>query len=334
MLLYKVARNMKNMAEKNMSAKQAGSIKTLLDNCIQLLPKEKYPKIVTSSHYILSDLHVPVGINPNAPDFKWTEEPDNQQSADDDLQQESDYDGNSETGSTTTDAAAAGSSTVINQPTADIVVKNISETFTEFNLESNWKHNASPPPIVADIYERCQVALRHIADGLECLQYFSLNEDKLSKEKEEIAKIEEKRKIILEELNPNMAKSHQAIPLPYEKLQSEPKETDPRKAIPMGWKEVANNISTPMASKKSKRNRKKSITKTKGKTNDCLPTDDYVGAEEAIDSPRSLLLKGKSGVIESWNIHLKLLLLEKACLTYATLTEQSYHKEQYGTSLK
>lgn len=337
MLLYKVARNMKNMAEKNMSAKQAGSIKTLLDNCIQLLPKEKYPQIVTSSHYILSDLHVPAGINPNAPNFKWSneeEEEDPNQSVFDDQQHESDCDANSETGSTETVTTTTTTSTIINQPPADIVVKNISETLKEFNLQKNWKHNASPPPIVSDVGERCQVALKHIADGLGCLQYFSSNEEKLSKEKEEIAKLEEKRKIILEELNPNMAKSSQAIPLPYEKLKTDPKELDPRKAIPMGWKEgVANYNTTPAAtSKKSKRNRKKSITK--GKTKDYLPTDDYIGAEEAFDSPRSLLLKGKSGVIESWNVHLKLLLLEKACLTYATLTEQSYHKEQYGTSLK
>lgn len=45
MLLYKVARNMKNSTE-HMTARQAGSIKALLDNCIKLLPKEKYPQIV------------------------------------------------------------------------------------------------------------------------------------------------------------------------------------------------------------------------------------------------------------------------------------------------
>lgn len=58
MLLYSVARNLKNSTEK-LSAKQAGSIKMLLDNCLKLLPKKKYPQIVTSSHYILSDLHIP-----------------------------------------------------------------------------------------------------------------------------------------------------------------------------------------------------------------------------------------------------------------------------------
>lgn len=81
MLLYKVARNMKNMSQSNMTAKQAGAIKTLLDNCIQLLPKEKYPQIVTSSHYILSDLHVPASINPNAPDFSLSADEDDDTAA-------------------------------------------------------------------------------------------------------------------------------------------------------------------------------------------------------------------------------------------------------------
>lgn len=45
MLLYKVARNMKNSNEP-IKAKQAGSIKALLDNCIKLLKTEEYPQIV------------------------------------------------------------------------------------------------------------------------------------------------------------------------------------------------------------------------------------------------------------------------------------------------
>lgn len=67
MLLYKVARNMKNSSEK-IGAKQAGSIKELLINCIKLLPAETHPQIVTSSYYLLADLHVPSGIDPISPD--------------------------------------------------------------------------------------------------------------------------------------------------------------------------------------------------------------------------------------------------------------------------
>lgn len=57
MLLYRVARNMKISKEK----KQPATIRMLLINCIQLLPEEKYPEIVTSCHYMLSDLYIPQG---------------------------------------------------------------------------------------------------------------------------------------------------------------------------------------------------------------------------------------------------------------------------------
>lgn len=302
MLLYKVARNMKNMDASQISAKQAGSIKTLLDNCIHLLPKEKYPQIVTSSHYILSDLHVPAGINPNAPDFSWADD----ESTFSDEQNASECSDCEETSATGDESVA---------------VKNISETLNEFHLEPNWKHNKSPPPIVGNVKDRCLVALQHIVAGLSCLQYFSI-------EKEDQAKEEEKRKIRLEELNPNMAKSNQAIPLPYQKLQPEPDLVDPRTPIPMGWKHSDPQSSSAQL-KRSKRSRRKS-----SKTKLSESTSNYQHVEEAADSPRSLLLKGQSGVIESWHVHLKILLLEKACLTYATLTEQAYVAEQYGTSLR
>lgn len=68
MLLYSVAKNIKEKT-KIMTPKAAGCIKSLLDNCIKLLPKEKYPQIVTSSHYMLSDLFVPSSIDPKAPNF-------------------------------------------------------------------------------------------------------------------------------------------------------------------------------------------------------------------------------------------------------------------------
>lgn len=305
MLLYKVARNMKNMDASQISAKQAGSIKTLLDNCIQLLPKEKYPQIVTSSHYILSDLHVPAGINPNAPDFSWA----------DDESSFSDEPNTSENSDCEDSTSGDGQS----PPAGGVSVKNISETLNEFHLEPNWKHNKSPPPIVGNVKERCLVALQHIVAGLSCLQYFSI-------EKEDQAKEEERRKIRLEELNPNMVKSNQAIPMPYQKLQPEPDLLDSHTAVPLGWK--SGDPATQL--KRSKRSRRKS---TKSKVAESSAAN-YQHVEEAADSPRSLLLKGQSGVIESWHVHLKLLLLEKACLTYATLTEQAYVAEQYGTSLR
>lgn len=67
MLLYRVARNMKYSPDYRQNQ---GSIRMLLKNCIQLLPKEKYPQIVTSAHYMLSDLYVPEGTDPASPNLQ------------------------------------------------------------------------------------------------------------------------------------------------------------------------------------------------------------------------------------------------------------------------
>lgn len=297
MLLYKVARNMKNSSE-HISAKQAGSIKALLDNCIKLLPKEKYPQIVTSSYYLLSDLHVPTGIDPNAPNFADDNDSDTQ-SVYDDEKYASDDGGN-------------GDENFFERSNANIAIKSIHDTASEFILDKNWKHNSSPPPLSGSVDERCAIALQNIADGFNCLQYFSSTEEKLTKEKEEIAKQEEKIRIIQEEQNPNMAKPYQAIPLPYEQLH----------------KRISSKNITQTA-KKTKRSRKKSQSSGGShKSNKNLPQS------EIPDTVQSLSVKCQSGLIKSWNVHLKLLLLEKACLIYATLTEQAYQNEQYGSSLK
>lgn len=64
MLLYRVARNMKYSSE---YLRQQGTIRMLLKNCIQLLTREKYPQIVTSAHFMLSDLYIPSDTDPVSP---------------------------------------------------------------------------------------------------------------------------------------------------------------------------------------------------------------------------------------------------------------------------
>ena len=57
--------------------------------------------------------------------------------------------------------------------------------------------------------------------------------------------------------------------------------------------------------------------------------------------PKALLCKPKTDTLPvwqqpetedkiSWNIHLKMLLYEKACLVYVTLSESDYISEKYG----
>lgn len=307
MLLYTVARNMKNSPE-GISATKAGAIKTLLDNCITLLPKEKYPQIVTSSHYILSDLYIPAETDPGSPKFNTVIEDDDDESS-------------SLFGDQTASATPRQEEYADDEHTSnrlEAAIKSIEETLQEYNGSDSWRYNSRPPPLVGGVEERCVNALQHIADGLSCLQYFDSSEEQKTKEKE---KAEEKRKIFHEETHQNMAKSEDAIPLPYSPLKPEPKLANPSESIPMGWKgESEVESSKKGAKKKSKRKVEKKRVVVDGTTSE-------------VDA-RSLLLKGEIGVIKSWNVHLKILLFEKACLTYATLAELYYAEERYGTTLR
>lgn len=286
MLLYRVARNMKNSAER-INCRQAGSIKALLENCIKLLPKEKYPQIVTSSYYLLSDLHIPTDTNPRTPSFDDDNESDTTSVYDDEKFGDECGDGN-----------GSNSNGDDYENSVNIAIKSIFDTASESNLAKNWKHNSSPPPLNGTAEERCDDALQLIVRGLSCLQYFTSNEEKLAKEREEISKQQEKTRIIQEEQNPNMAKSYQAIPLPYVQLSANA-ETSAKSAVAIP----------------SQKKRKRTSSSTKK------------GGSQAI-----ALSTGP--VIQSWNMHLKLLLVEKACLIYATMVEQSYQQEQYGSALR
>nr|CAD7585938.1 unnamed protein product [Timema genevievae] len=197
MLLYRVARNMKHSLE---SRRQHGTILMLLKNCLSLLNKEKYPQIVTSAHYMLSDLYLPAGTDPSTPELQEEEEG-------------GEYEGV--------------------QP---------------------------PPPLSNDIKERCLSSLNHVLAGLHCLPYFP--DDRVQETDDQTSQKEEV---------PKMARPFQAIPMPYSPLQ-EPS-----------------------------------------------------GAE---------LCKARSDDTASWKVHLNTLLLEKACLVYATLTEQRYSAGNYGSALR
>lgn len=268
MLLYKVARNMKNGTER-IKPKSAGSIKALLENCIKLLSKEQYPQIVTSSYYLLSDLQVPSETDPMSPKFE-------NKAADADSMY--DYDANNSDDSSSGGSAEERQEETVNEET--ILVSDITKQWAPNKLPTE---NVQPLPLTGSVDERCSHALQYIISGLNCLQHFSMNAEKLSKQREESEKNVEKIRIIEEEQNPVMAKPYEPIPLPYEQIKTEP------------------------------------------------------GTSKANQDENKLKLNEKlqpnSGV-QSWNIHLKLLLLEKSCLIYATLTEQEYQRGKYGSALK
>lgn len=272
MLLYKVAKNMKNSTDR-LDAKRAGSIKALLENCLKLLDEKEYPQIVTSSYYLLSDLYVPTGdpmkFNSEIDEAESVcDSDDSVNSAEDDQHEQSGaYDEN-------------------------IAVQSIVDATEETHISNSQK--SKPPPLTGTVDERCTNALLYILRGLNCLKYFSISEEKLSKEKEEMKKQAEKMRIIQEELNPNMANRYQSIPLPY---------------VPHEETKSPKNVNESSDQKMFLEKRHPSTA-------------------------ASSSLPASTSVIGSWNTHLKLLIIEKCCFIYAIRTEQEYQNGKYGRALK
>lgn len=246
MLLYRVARNMKNASD---GAGQSATIRMLLNNCVSLLPPEKYPEIVTSAHYMLSDLYIPVDINPASPDL-GSEEVSN------------DLNENNEK---------------FNEKNEDLTIKSLSlSNISEISMEEA-EYMPPPPPLGSDVVQRCLEGISHVIQGLRSLRFL------IEPDEEPVS--------VCEEEEPAMAKPYQTIPMPYAPL------------------------------KKSKKKNKK----------------------QPEESNKSLLCKIKTDAIPiyrsanpskpSWNLHLKILLYEKACLIYATLLEKTYSDGKFGTSL-
>ncbi|XP_061388075.1 erythroid differentiation-related factor 1 [Musca vetustissima] len=316
MLLYTVARNMKNR-NPSISPKTAGNIRALLDNCIKLLPKEKYPQIVTSSHYILSDLHIPAGIDPKDPKFDVCDADSDTQSVyeeeDDEEEEEEDfvYDNKENVQDLNNDH--------------NVAVQNICDTLKEFTFDNHQPktNKQRPSPLIASVEERCSISLEHINQGLSCLQFFNKNEESFIKESEARAKDEEKARILHEEQNPNMAKPFKPIPLPYESLKSPTKSTETQQEVTTTEQSLAETKGKKPKMKKSQSRDLKPVLTAPQQTSDghAMPS-------------QQIAVSFNSQLFGSWNIHLKLLLLEKACLTYATLAEYKYVEQRYGLSLR
>lgn len=153
MLLYRVARNMRACQEN--SVNQIATIRMLLKNCLKLLSKEKYPEIVLSAHYMLSDVYIPCETDPCCPHLEDIPSPPEQ---------------------TDEEVESCLSNSV---PVTSLCVTN----FKTFSAENKYQ---APPPIVGSIEERCKASLQHVLEGLDCLQYFKINSEKdADKTKEE-----------------------------------------------------------------------------------------------------------------------------------------------------
>ena len=66
LLLYRLARNMLESGNRD---EEDPITRALLNNCIDLIDKSKFPHIATSAHFLLSELYVPADTDPSKPCF-------------------------------------------------------------------------------------------------------------------------------------------------------------------------------------------------------------------------------------------------------------------------
>lgn len=337
MLLYRVARNMKHSVE---GQYKRSTIAVLLDNCVRLLDAQKYPQIVTSAHYMLSDLFIPATIDPAKPLF------------DDELDDEEKQEGNENLNNTSTkslykkkDATETKStrkktrhSSLIHSSDSETEDINDEKEYEKGKVFKDYPRNSlttvmslnllnsdidpkneidddeaakfpKPPPLASSVPERCMLALKHIAIGLQCLLYFGQSEDEESGNEPQRHEEEEA---------PQMAKPFEPIPMPYVPLKKSDKKED--------------------SEKQSKGKKSKSKHANKG-------TSDEKNSKNGADGIKKLLCPMPAGCMPtwqtpdandnvSWNAHLKTLLYEKACLVYATLAEHAYASERYGRAVQ
>lgn len=338
MLLYRVARNMKHSAD---GRRQQGTIRMLLKNCLALLVKEKYPQIVTSAHYMLSDLYVPADTDPASPrlDGQLNDEEDcgsvSQSGVEDVSDGKNGADENLFQGSINSSSSVPVKVLCVSSP----------ETASQ-DVSSDESKTSSPPPVCGGVEERCKMALQHVALGLQCLQYFDGSDKDDSIQQEGVHEkcqfqtfqghMKGSKQEPREQDTPKMARPFQAIPMPYSPLS------------PQKENEELPEISRPVltgTTKKKKKERGSPMTAANNKTKGVSVRGETAGTKDgAGSSPKALLCKSKTEALPtwqqpenedrmSWSIHLKTLLYEKACLVYVTLAENDYIAENYGKSL-
>lgn len=134
----------------------------LLKNTVKLLSAEKYPEIVTSSHYMLSDLYIPAEVNPENPNLERFENDDDEGSVYDDDED------------LPNDGMCA--SAIIVFYTKYWFLENCVSVLDLDKRETNEKFRnfyKPPTPVTGNLEERCSHAIGHIAAGLRCLPYFN-----------------------------------------------------------------------------------------------------------------------------------------------------------------
>ncbi|XP_046658386.1 erythroid differentiation-related factor 1 isoform X2 [Homalodisca vitripennis] len=295
MLFYRVARNMKHSTEP--SSMKPGTIRALLKNCVSLLPREKYPQIVTSAHYMLSDLYMPL-----TEEIK--DEPVSPEPSGEDEDEE--------------------------QNTSPIQSLTISNDMQPPPLP----RYVPPPPVVGSIAQRAGPALEHVLAGLQCLPFFEISDpttDKTEKnEPDQEPKMAQSHQPIpmpYSSLTPEKTKENKTKEVkPSSNKRKHKKKKHENKRSEKPSKVKASESSPEEENKESSildqfpvyfwNSDKKALLKKQQVM--AMPT------WETIDTMDNA----------SWKDHLRTLLYEKACLVFYQLAEEAYKEERHGHLLR
>ncbi|XP_069191990.1 erythroid differentiation-related factor 1 isoform X2 [Procambarus clarkii] len=205
MLFYRVAKNMRASEDAH---NKIASIRALLKNSITLLDKNEYPKIVSSAHYMLSDLYVPQDIDPDSPVLSDCSDEDSEWSSTVGSDDENDDD------EVSCDQNETQSVTPAN-PSSTIKVSSLCKPHTS----KTQSHYYKAPPLLGTLEERCQCALKHIVEALQCLHASSTMEHEHCGTKRSRESTSSSRSQDQEE--PKMARPFHPIPMPYSPLNSD-----------------------------------------------------------------------------------------------------------------
>ncbi|KAK8396959.1 hypothetical protein O3P69_005150 [Scylla paramamosain] len=211
MLFYRVAKNMRASEDAN---KKIASIRALLKNSLTLLDKDKFPKIVSSAHYMLSDLYVPQDIDPDSPVLSDCSDEDSEWSSvhgsdDEDFCEEQE-----------------SQSVTPSNPSSSIKLSSLCKPYISKTQSTYYK----APPLLGTLEERCYTALSHVCEALECLHTSQSREKEHGKSKQgsesPSSSVNQSRSTSQSQEEPKMARPFHPIPMPYSPLNAHSDSTE------------------------------------------------------------------------------------------------------------
>lgn len=173
-LLYRVARN---MVTRGNGHKEGSTIRQLLESCLKLLDKDKHPELVTSAHFMLSEIYLPDDTDPFRPKFNETEDKPK--------------------------SSKPSSKTSNNVSVIDV------KSLTSPNCAVGEDEYYEPPPLPSETKERCKAALNHVVEGMGFL-------DELVQRQNEVDGKRKREQEMKERDNPRMCRPNEPIPMPFD----------------------------------------------------------------------------------------------------------------------